>query len=141
MSHFSNVAKIATGVLILAGAGLSSAFNTASQSISVRAEVPLSCQVSLEGGSGTFSAAGFANLGSTKEFCNSAQGYSIFARADGAAAGASIIVDGRTFDLAAGGNEFAIVTAQGPALTSRAISYDAGNTDGGGRLTLRIQAN
>jgi hypothetical protein len=139
MSHFSNVTKIATGVLILAGAGLSSAFNTASQSISVRAEVPLSCQVSLEGGSGTFSAAGFANLGSTREFCNSAQGYSIFARADGAVA--SIIVDGRTFDLAADGNEFAIVTSQGPALTSRAISYDAGDTDGGGRLTLRIQAN
>lgn len=141
MSRHTNITKIALGGLVLGGVGLLSAFDTASQTISVRAEVPLNCRVSLDGGTGDFNASGVAKLGSTNEFCNSAQGYRIFARADGAAAGASIIVDGRSYALTSGGGEFQIVASQGPAMTSRVINYDAGSSDGGGRLTLRIEAN
>jgi hypothetical protein len=139
MSKFSTTAKIAGATLIVVGVGLVSAFDSASQSVSVRAEVPLSCRVSLQGGTGEFNTTGVAALGSTSEFCNSANGYQIFARAEGNVDGARIIVDNRSFPLAAG-TEFAVVNSNGPAVTSRTIGYDAGNTDGGGRLTLRIQA-
>lgn len=140
MSRYSKITKIACGILFVSGVGLVSAFNSSSQSISVRAEVPLNCRVSLDGGTGDFDASGVANLGSTNEFCNSASGYSIFARAEGAGSGASIMVDGLTYALTAGG-EFRIVNSQGPAVTSRKISYSAGSTAGGGRLTLRIEAH
>lgn len=140
MSKLSVVTKLCAVGCVVVGFGLISAFNSASQSVSVRAEVPLNCRVSLQGGSGDFNGAGVAELGSTNEFCNSANGYQIFARADGNVEGAHIIVDGRRFALASG-TEFPVVLSRGPAVTSRAISYDAGDTDGGGRLTLRIQAN
>jgi hypothetical protein len=140
MSKFSTTAKIASATLVVLGVGLISAFDQASQTVSVRAEVPLSCRVSLQGGNGEFNGAGVAVLGSTNEFCNSANGYQIFARAEGNVDGARIIVDGRTYALASGA-EFAVVNSSGPAVTSRSIGYDAGDTDGGGRLTLRILAN
>jgi hypothetical protein len=140
MSKFSIITKVASAALVVIGVGLTSGFDSASQTVSVRAEVPLSCRVSLQGGSGEFNGAGVASLGSTSEFCNSALGYQIFARAEGNVSGARIIVDGRSFPLTAGA-EFAVASSNGPAVTSRAIEYDAGDTDGGGRLTLRIQAN
>jgi hypothetical protein len=140
MSRLSKVTNLACGLFVVGGVGLLSAFNSASQSVSVRAVVPLQCRVSLDVSSGQFDETGVARLGSTDEFCNSAFGYRIFARAEGAVDGASIIVDGRKYPLTSG-SEFAIVNSQGPAVTSRAISYDAGITEGGGRLTLRIEAN
>jgi hypothetical protein len=140
MYKFLTISKITGATLVALGVGLTSAFNSASQTVSVRAEVPLSCRVSLQGGTGEFNGAGIAALGSTSEFCNSANGYQIFARAEGNVDGARIIVDNRTYPLVSGA-EFAVVSSNGPAVTSRAIGYDAGNTDGGGRLTLRIQAN
>jgi hypothetical protein len=140
MSKSSIAAKIAGSVLIIVGIGLASAFGPASQTISLRGEVPLNCRVSLQGGSGELNGAGVAILGSTNEFCNSGNGYQIFARADGDVEGASIIVDGRAYPLVSG-REFPVVVSRTPAVTSRAIGYDAGETDGGGRLTLRIQAN
>jgi hypothetical protein len=140
MSKFSTITNVASAAFVVLGVGVTSAFDTASQTVSVRAEVPLSCQVSLQGGTGEFNGAGVAELGSTREFCNSARGYQIFARAEGNVDGASIIVDGQAYRLTTGA-EFAVVRSNGPAITSRTINYDAGDTDGGGRLTLRIQAN
>jgi hypothetical protein len=120
--------------------GLTAAFGNASQSISLQGEVPLICRVSLAGGNGDFNADGQANLGSTSEFCNSGKGYRVFARAEGVVDGASLIVDGVRFPLQSG-SEFLMVNSNTPNSTSRAIVYDAGETDGGGRLSLRIVAN
>jgi hypothetical protein len=125
---------------IVAISGLTAGFNSASQSITIQGEVPLICRVSLAGGSVDFNTQGQAALGAASEFCNSGNGYRVFARADGVADGASIIVDGVRFPLQSGA-EFLMASSSTPNSTSRNIVFDAGNTDGGGRLSLRIAAN
>jgi hypothetical protein len=120
--------------------GLTGAFGNASQSINIQGEVPLICRVSLSGGSADFGADGTANLGTASEFCNSGSGYRVLARAEGDVSGANIIVDGVSFPLQSGA-EFVIARSSTPNSISRNIVYDAGDTDGGGRLSLRIAAN
>lgn len=139
MSRSTNLTRLTVGLFVLSGVGMVSAFDSNTQTISVRAEVPLNCRVSLQGGTGQFNGAGVTQLGSTNEFCNAAGGYQILARAQGTVDGASISIDGKSFPLISGA-EFLIVNSQGPASTSRAISYDMGTSDGGGSLTLRIEA-
>lgn len=114
-------------------------FGSTSQPVGVVAEVPLLCRVSFDVGAGTFDANGLAKLGTTQEFCNSGSGYKVYARADGADAGAALLVDGRRFSLT-GGGEFVIIDSSGPARMSRQVSLDAGTGDGGGRLSVRIEA-
>jgi hypothetical protein len=136
-----NIAKKVLLAVAVTGLALSTgAFGSSSSSIGVQAEVPLICNVSLSGGNSNFNASGVADLGSTSEFCNGGKGYKVFARAEGDVDGASIIVDGRAFPLQSGA-EFVVVSSNQPASTSRAIQFDAGDTDGGGRLSLRIVAN
>jgi hypothetical protein len=120
--------------------GFTAAFGSASHSISLHAEVPLICRVTLAGGSTDFNAAGQASLGSASEFCNSGNGYRVYARAEGVVDGASLVVDGVVFPLESGA-EFLMASSPTPNSTSRSIVYDAGDTDGGGRLSLRIAAN
>ena len=120
-------------------AGTTSAFGPTSQSISLQGEVPLICRVTLAGGSSEFNSAGLASLGSAAEFCNSGSGYRVYARADGGVDGASIIVDGARFALSPG-VEFLMASSTTPNSLSRNIVFDAGDTDGGGRLSLRIIA-
>jgi hypothetical protein len=134
------IARASLVGLALGVSSLTAAFGSASQSISIQGEVPLICRVSLGGGNGDFNAQGQANLGSTSEFCNSGNGYRVYARAQGVSAGASLIVDGARFPLQSGA-EFLIASSSTPNSTSRSIMFDAGETDGGGRLSLRIAAN
>jgi hypothetical protein len=133
----------AVRVIAVAAASVSAfvamGFGPASQTVGVVAEVPLLCRVSFNAGSGAFSEAGLASIGATQEFCNSATGYKVFARAAGADEGSTLIVDGRRFPIT-GDQEFMIVDNSGPARTSRQISLDAGDGEGGGQLSLRIQA-
>jgi hypothetical protein len=125
---------------IVGSVGLTGAFGSASQSISLQGEVPLICRVTLAGGTTEFNDAGLANLGAASEFCNAGNGYRVYARAEGVSEGASIIVDGVRFPLQSGA-EFVMATSSTPNSTSRSIVFDAGDTDGGGRLSLRIAAN
>jgi hypothetical protein len=125
---------------VIGVSGLTAAFGGASQSVSIQGEVPLICRVSLAGGNADFNAEGQANLGSTSEFCNSGNGYRVYARAEGVTEGASLIVDGARFPLQSGA-EFLMASSSTPNSTSRNIVFDAGDTDGGGRLSLRIAAN
>jgi hypothetical protein len=134
------VKNTACAIALVGLSGLTAAFGNASQSISIRGEVPLICRVSLSGGSSDFSADGTASLGTASEFCNSGSGYRVYARADGDVSGANIVVDGVSFPLRAGA-EFVIASSSTANSISRNIVYDAGNTDGGGRLSLRIAAN
>jgi hypothetical protein len=120
--------------------GLTAAFGSASHSISLQGEVPLICRVTLAGGSTQFNDAGQANLGSASEFCNSGKGYRVYARADGIVDGASLVVDGVVFPLEPGA-EFLMASSSTPNSVNRSIVFDAGDTDGGGRLSLRIAAN
>jgi hypothetical protein len=137
----SNFAKSALfSAITIVGAGFTAAFGSASQSITLQGEVPLICRVSLAGGSADFDAAGRANLGQASEFCNSSNGYRVYARAEGEVDGASILVDGSRFPLEAG-VEFLVASSNTPNVVNRSIVYDAGDTDGGGRLSLRIAAN
>jgi hypothetical protein len=140
MKMLNKTTRRFAAVIALVGAGATAAFGSASQSISIQGEVPLVCRVSLSGGSAQFNEQGLASLGSTSEFCNSGNGYQVFARAEGVSPGASIIVDGTRFPLQAG-QEFLMASSSTPNNTSRNIVFDAGDTDGGGRLSLRISAN
>jgi hypothetical protein len=126
--------------LVMAGAIAASAYNNNSVNIGLRAEVPLLCNVSMQGGDGVFDANGVAVLGTTAEFCNNAQGYTLLARATGDVDGASLLVDGQAFPLSSN-VEFAVATSPSAARTGRLIAFDAGASNGGGRLSLRIVAH
>jgi hypothetical protein len=131
------------GAYVFALMGLVSvtgAYGPASQSINLQGEVPLICRVSLSGGTPDFNNDGQANLGSTNEFCNSGSGYKVYARAEGEVAGAYLIVDGARYSLQSGA-DFLIASSSTPNRTSRNLVFDAGSTDGGGKLSVRIVAN
>ena len=132
-------ARIALVAIIGLGSLTIMGFSSSSQSISINGYVPLSCRVAFEGGSGVFDANGVAQIGASKEFCNSADGYRVLARASGVDAGSRLVVDGRSYNIISG-QEFVIADTQGPAIMNRAISLDAGDGVGGGSLSLRIEA-
>jgi hypothetical protein len=136
--------KLDTGLkAVLATAVVASAVSvsayTSSSSIRLEAEVPLVCSVALSGGSTTFDSNGRALLGQTQEFCNNAAGYVLLASATGDVDGAFIWVDGQRFALSAN-REFPIATVSSAARLGRSIQFDAGITNGGGQLSLRIVA-
>lgn len=137
MKTISILGPVALGVLATALIP-SAGFSTSSYSIGISAHVPLSCQVDLQPGDGGFTGS-VTRLGTTREFCNSARGYTLYGLPTGNVDGAKIVVDGREFPLRAG-QEFVMVSTSGPDQTGRTILYDAGETDGGGNLSVRIQA-
>jgi hypothetical protein len=126
----------ALGAACLAAMG----FATASKSINLTADVPILCQVSFEATAGTFGPTGLAELGATREFCNSSSGYLIIARVDGADAGASLRVNGGSPYAFSNGQEFVLADINGPGRGSRSVALDAGSGQGGGSLSLRIEA-
>jgi hypothetical protein len=125
---------------VSAAALAASGYTSPSATIGLTAEVPLVCNVALQGGSANFDANGIALLGTTTEFCNKADGYRLMARATGDVAGARLLVDGRSFPLTSN-TEFELASIPSAARTGRTIHFDAGSTDGGGQLSLRIVAN
>jgi hypothetical protein len=127
------------GVVSVAALAVSG-FNSRSATIGLTAEVPLVCNVALQGGNAQFDANGVALLGTTTDFCNKADGYRLIARATGDVAGGRLLVDGRSFPLTANA-EFELAASPTAARTGRTIHFDAGSTDGGGQLSLRIVAN
>lgn len=122
-----------------AAALLTSAYSASSASFELRGVVPLVCNVGLNPGSGVIDDSGLADLGTTNEFCNNADGYRLLARASGPVAGAAIVIDGRRFALTPS-VEFEIAMSPNPARTGRAVMFDAGTSNGGGSLDLRIEA-
>ena len=125
--------------LVAAALGGAAAFGTSSATISISGHVPLTCQVSFAGGSGAFNDAGVARLGSTSEFCNNAQGYRLYAYASPDAAEGALLVNGRQIALGPGREGLIDVTSS-PARSSRAIDYLVAEGEGGGSVTLRIEA-
>jgi hypothetical protein len=118
---------------------LPGAFASSSARVELRGTVPLVCNVGLNPGSGVIDETGLADLGTTSEFCNNADGYRLLARATGPVAGAAIVVDGRRF-LLSPGVEFEVAISPNPARTGRSVMFDAGSSNGGGSLDLRIEA-
>jgi hypothetical protein len=133
------IRRIALVALTLAGANAVSAYRNESP-IGLRAEVPAVCTVALQAGPARFDANGVALLGTTAEFCNVMGGYTLLARAHGDLDGASLLVDGRVYPLASDA-EFVVATSPHANQTSRQIAFDAGTSDGGGQLSLRIVAH
>jgi hypothetical protein len=139
MSSTKKALRLASLTAVVAAGFAAMGFASASQSINLTAEVPLLCQVSFDAASGSFDTAGVAELGATREFCNAGSGYRVLARVDGADEGTSLIVNGARYDVS-NGREFVMVDVNSPARVSRSVSLDAGDGEGGGRLSLRIEA-
>jgi hypothetical protein len=125
--------------VVSAGVGGPTATGAANATINISGHVPLTCTVNFAGGSGAFNEAGVARLGSTAEFCNNAQGYRLYAYASPDAADGALLVNGRQIALAPG-REVLIAENVSPARTSRAIDYLVAEGEGGGSVTLRIEA-
>ncbi len=125
--------------LLSIGAFGTIAMGDSSQSITMNAVVPLVCNVGFDAGNATYDANGIAELGTTREFCNSGNGYKVYARTSGTDAGASLVVGTSRFEIT-NGQEILIADLSNPARTSRPIYLDAGDGNGGGSLSLRIEA-
>lgn len=129
----------AIGVLCLSAVGLTG-MSDVSTSIKMSAYVPLVCNVGFNANGGTYNESGVIQLGSTQEFCNSGRGYRIYATAYGTDTGASLIVGNNSYSVT-NGQEIMVADISGPARTSRNIYLDAGEGQGGGNLSIRIEAN
>lgn len=121
------------------GAFASMGFSAGQTNVAFGGNVPLVCKVELGQAFGTIGANGIAEIGVAQELCNARSGYRLVARTSGVAEGASLIVDGQRFAIT-NERDFVIAETSGPAVKSRAIALDAGNGDGGGNLTLRLEA-
>ncbi len=102
--------------------------------------VPVICKVGFNAASGDYNSERIVRLGATNEFCNSGRGYRVFATANGTDAGASLIVGSNSYKVS-NGREILIAEVSGPSKTARNIYLDAGNGQGGGSLSIRIEAN
>lgn len=125
--------------LICLGAFGTVAMGDASQSVKMNAIVLLVCNVGFDAGNASYDESGVAELGTTREFCNSGNGYKVYARTSGTDAGASLVVGSSRYEIN-NGTEILIADISGPARTSRPIYLDAGDGNGGGSLSLRIEA-
>jgi hypothetical protein len=134
-----NVRRLGLFVLMGLGALAATGFTSSRATITVSGEVPLICRVSFAGGSGTFDTGGTARLGTTSEFCNSADGYRLYARASENADDGDLVVGGRVVALVPG-SEVLIHDQVGPAVLSRTVDYTVADGNGGGNVTLRIEA-
>lgn len=121
------------------GAFASMGFSANQTQVSIRGNVPLVCKVELGQSVGAIGANGIAEIGVAQELCNARSGYRLVARTSGVDEGASLIVDGQRFAIT-NERDFIIAETNGPAINSRAIALDAGTGDGGGNLTLRLEA-
>lgn len=127
------------GLLCVAATGLS-AMSGVSNSLEMSGYVPLICNVGFEVGGGEYNSQGIIQLGKTREFCNSGHGYRVYATPFGTDSGAKLIVENNTFAVT-NGKEMLLANVSGPARTSRIIYLDVGSGQGGGSLSLRIEAN
>ncbi|MBN8649426.1 MAG: hypothetical protein J0L55_15840 [Caulobacterales bacterium] len=125
--------------LLSIGAISTMAMGNSSQAITMNAIVPLVCNVGFEAGNAQYNDSGVAELGATREFCNSGNGYKVYARTTGTDSGASLVVGSSRYEIT-NGSEILIADLSGPAKTSRQIYLDAGEGNGGGSLSLRIEA-
>jgi hypothetical protein len=138
MAGIREAGALALAVLA-ASVGGATATGASSATINISGHVPLTCTVNFAGGSGAFNDDGVARLGSTSEFCNNAQGYRLYAYASPDSADGALLVNGRQIALAPG-REVLIAENTSPARTSRAIDYRVDEGEGGGSVTLRIEA-
>lgn len=100
----------------------------------MRATVPLVCRVS-------FTASGDQDtLGLASQFCNSPDGYTLYASATGDVDGAELIINNSRVPLVEG-EEVAILQSNAPARKTSVIGYEPSQDSTGGNLTLRIEAN
>lgn len=127
------MASVALGALASMG------FSAGQTTVSIGGNVPVVCKVELGHSAGVIGANGIAEIGVAQELCNARSGYRLVARTSGVADGASLIVDGQRFQIT-NERDFVVAETSGPAVNSRAIALDAGTGDGGGNLTLRLEA-
>ena len=129
--------KFAALVACFAGAFLTSAMTSAppTNQFGISANVRMACEVSLESNS-VAAAIGSSYIGTTREFCNSAKGYRLYASpVDGQASG-TLSIDGVQIDIR-GGREVLILDRNSPALTSRNLFFSGSDAE---RFELRIEA-
>lgn len=108
-------------------------------SMTIEANVPVSCSVGFSFAPGRFNGDGRATLGRTSETCNSGSGYRLYARATGDVDGTSLFIDGTEVELAPG-REVLLVDEVGAGSIARKIDYYSETLSDGGSLQLRIEA-
>jgi hypothetical protein len=109
------------------------AADLAARSFEIRGVVPVICNATYQPNV-TNDGDGTIGLGSVAEFCNSGQGYRVVADYNSASDPGTLLMNGQSIALGAGG-ETVIAQVGGPAILSRQLSYRPGSTP---ITTLRI---
>lgn len=111
-----------------------------SQTIRLRAYVPMICNVQLQQSfAGMPSADGIVNLGTTQEFCNAPRGYRVILQHPADLADAAAVSDARRIPLSASG-ETVLVNSDHPDFRLRNLALDLGEDPAQvNRLGLRIE--
>lgn len=111
-----------------------------SQTIRLRAYVPMICNVQLQQPlAGMASADGVVNLGTTQEFCNAPRGYRIILQHPTDLADAAAVSDSQRIPLSASG-ETVLVNSDHPDFRLRNLALDLGDDPSQvNRLGLRIE--
>lgn len=111
-----------------------------SQTIRLRAHVPMICNVQLQQPlAGVTSADGIVNLGTTQEFCNAPRGYRIILQHPTDLADAAAVSDALRIPLSASG-ETVLVNSDHPDFKLRHLALDLGDDPSQiSRLGLRIE--
>lgn len=113
--------------------------NSGQYSIGIRGFVPTICRASVGASMAPVSGANI-NLGGLNEFCNSPNGYEVFADYSPALANASMIVDGQKINLSKDGST-RISHSNRAAIANRSIELDLSKTNNApGAISFRIVA-
>jgi hypothetical protein len=113
--------------------------NSGQYSIGISGFVPVICRASV-GATSTPVAGSNINLGGLNEFCNSPNGYEVYADYSPALSAASLVVDGQKINLSNDGST-RISHSNRAAIASRAIELDLSRTNGAiGNIAFRIVA-
>jgi hypothetical protein len=113
--------------------------NSGQYSIGISGFVPVICRASV-GATSTPIAGANINLGGLNEFCNSPNGYEVYADYSPALSTASLVVDGQKINLSKDGST-RISHSNRAGIASRAIELDLSKTNGAvGNIAFRIVA-
>jgi hypothetical protein len=105
--------------------------------VELRGHVPVSCHVSST--SNVIAIAdGVADLGTVRELCNNAAGYTLLLDYAPQLAGAIVTVDGATIELGAEGTA-ALAAEQNPALRSRSVTIDLSKVENTSDLAISFR--
>ena len=130
-------ASLAAGLVAISSSAAMAA-DSASRSFEIRGVVPVVCNATYQP-SISFREDGTIDLGAVAEFCNAGTGYRVVAEYNTAADPGTLIVDGHSVALGAGG-ETVIAEVAGPNILSRQLAYRPGTTTLTA-LRIRLEAN